>query len=455
MESSVIQLEAGQERQGRIPPQDLNAERSVLGAMMLEVGAVSDAIGGLKADHFYRPAHAKVFEAMRALYDRSEPIDEITLQARLKENGSLEEVGGVSFLASLSDGVPSAANIAHYAKIVRERALIRRLIATTSSIATKGYEGTTDIEQLLDDAEVSIFEITSDRDQRSFSSMNELVKEAFKAIEKRFEEKSSITGVPTGFSEFDKMTAGLQPSDLIIVAGRPSMGKTALALNMAQSAAVEQGKSVAVFSLEMAKQQLVMRMLCSQARIDASRMRGGFLKDSDWPKLAKAAGQLSQAPIYIDDTGAISILEMRAKCRRLQADKGLDLIMVDYLQLMRGSSSSDGSREREISEISRGLKALARELSVPVIALSQLNRSLEQRQDKRPMLSDLRESGAIEQDADVITFVYRDEYYNPESEDKGLAEIIIGKQRNGATGTVKLTFLKQFTLFADLQREAA
>ena len=455
MESSVIQLEAGQERQGRIPPQVLNAERSVLGAMMLEVGAVSDAIGALKADHFYRPAHAKVFEAMRALYDRSEPIDEITLQARLKENGSLEEVGGVSFLASLSDGVPSAANIAHYAKIVRERALIRRLIATTSSIATKGYEGTTDIEQLLDDAEVSIFEITSDRDQRSFSSMNELVKEAFKAIEKRFEEKSSITGVPTGFSEFDKMTAGLQPSDLIIVAGRPSMGKTALALNMAQSAAVEQGKSVAVFSLEMAKQQLVMRMLCSQARIDSSRMRGGFLKDSDWPKLAKAAGQLSQAPIYIDDTGAISILEMRAKCRRLQADKGLDLIMVDYLQLMRGSSSSDGSREREISEISRGLKALARELSVPVIALSQWTRSLEQRQDKRPMLSDLRESGAIEQDADVITFVYRDEYYNPESEDKGLAEIIIGKQRNGATGTVKLTFLKQFTLFADLQREAA
>ncbi len=455
MESSVIQLEAGQERQGRIPPQDLNAERSVLGAMMLEVGAVSDAIGGLKADHFYRPAHAKVFEAMRALYDRSEPIDEITLQARLKENGSLEEVGGVSFLASLSDGVPSAANIAHYAKIVRERALIRRLIATTSSIATKGYEGTTDIEQLLEDAEVSSFESTSDRYQRSYSSMNELVKEAFKAIEKRFEEKSSITGVPTGFSEFDKMTAGLQPSDLIIVAGRPSMGKTALALNMAQSAAVEQGKSVAVFSLEMAKQQLVMRMLCSQARIDASRMRGGFLKDSDWPKLAKAAGQLSQAPIYIDDTGAISILEMRAKCRRLQADKGLDLIMVDYLQLMRGSSSSDGSREREISEISRGLKALARELSVPVIALSQLNRSLEQRQDKRPMLSDLRESGAIEQDADVITFVYRDEYYNPESEDKGLAEIIIGKQRNGATGTVKLTFLKQFTLFADLQREAA
>jgi replicative DNA helicase len=285
--------------------------------------------------------------------------------------------------------------------------------------------------------------------------MNELVKEAFKAIEKRFEEKTAITGVPTGFSEFDKMTAGLQPSDLIIVAGRPSMGKTALALNMAQSAAVEQGKGVAVFSLEMAKEQLVMRMLCSQARIDASRMRGGFLKDSDWPKLAKAAGQLSQAPIYIDDTGAISILEMRAKCRRLQADKGLDLIMVDYLQLMRGSSSSDGSREREISEISRGLKALARELSVPVIALSQLNRSLEQRQDKRPMLSDLRESGAIEQDADVITFVYRDEYYNPESEDKGLAEIIIGKQRNGATGTVKLTFLKHFTLFADLQREAA
>ena len=443
MESSVIQLEAGQERQGRIPPQDLNAERSVLGAMMLEVGAVSDAIGGLKADHFYRPAHAKVFEAMRALYDRSEPIDEITLQARLKENGSLEEVGGVSFLASLSDGVPSAANIAHYAKIVRERALIRRLIATTSSIATKGYEGTTDIEQLLDDAEVSIFE------------MNELVKEAFKAIEKRFEEKSSITGVPTGFSEFDKMTAGLQPSDLIIVAGRPSMGKTALALNMAQSAAVEQGKSVAVFSLEMAKQQLVMRMLCSQARIDASRMRGGFLKDSDWPKLAKAAGQLSQAPIYIDDTGAISILEMRAKCRRLQADKGLDLIMVDYLQLMRGSSSSDGSREREISEISRGLKALARELSVPVIALSQLNRSLEQRQDKRPMLSDLRESGAIEQDADIVALLFKANSDDDEAEEfsEGVAVgLAIAKQRNGPTGDVYLTFLKNYTKFESAAR---
>ena len=455
MEKSSIQLDSAQSNHRRVPPQDLGAERSVLGAMMLDTNAMSDAIGALQAEHFYRPTHGKVFEAMRDLYDKGEPVDEITVQAKLKELGSLEEVGGVSFIAALADSVPSAANINHYAKIVKERALIRDLIAATSSIVTKGYEGTTDVEQLLDDAEVKIFEITSARDQRAFSPLNEIVKDAFKMIEKRYEQRTAITGIPTGFGEFDTMTAGLQPSDLIIVAGRPSMGKTALALNMAQSAAVNAGKKVAVFSLEMAKEQLVMRMLCSQARIDASRMRGGFLKDSDWPKLAKAAGQLSEAPVYIDDTGAISIMEMRAKCRRLQADKGLDLIMVDYLQLMRGRSGSDGSREREISEISRGLKALARELSCPVIALSQLNRSLEQRQDKRPMLSDLRESGAIEQDADVITFVYRDEYYNTESEDKGIAEIIIGKQRNGATGTVKLAFLKQYTLFTDLQKHEA
>ena len=452
---SSIQLDSAPASGGRTPPQDLGAERSVLGAMMLDVNAVSEAVGSLAADHFYRPAHSKIFEAVVELSEKNEPIDEITLQAKLKENGELEAAGGISYLAALTDSVPSAANILHYAKIVRERALLRKLIAAASSITAKGYEGTSDIEQLLDDAEATILEINSDRDKKAFTPLKEIIKVAFTEIEKRYEQKSAVTGIPTGFSLFDKMTAGLQPSDLIIVAGRPSMGKTALALNMAQSAAVSADKNVAIFSLEMSKESLVQRMLCSQARIDASRMRGGFLKDSDWPKLAKAAGQLSQANIFIDDTGAISIMEMRSKCRRLAAEKGLDLIMIDYLQLMRGRAGSDGSREREISEISRGLKALARELSCPVMALSQLNRSLESRQDKRPMLSDLRESGAIEQDADVICFVYRDEYYNPESEAKGQAELIIGKQRNGATGTVHLNWLNQFTLFTNLEKEPA
>ena len=451
---SSIQLEPTQERTPRTPPQDLGAERSVLGAMMLDVDAVSEAVGTLESEHFYRPAHAKIFEAAVGLSENNEPVDEITLQAKLKANGELEAAGGTTYLAALTDSVPSAANIIHYAKIVRERALLRKLITAASSIAAKGYEGTSDIEQLLDDAETTILEINTHRDQRAFTPLKEIIKVAFTEIEKRYEQKTTVTGLPTGFTDFDKLTAGLQPSELIIVAGRPSMGKTALALNMAQSAAVNANKKVAIFSLEMSQESLVQRMLCSQARIDASRMRGGFLKDSDWPKLAKAAGQLSQADIYIDDTGALSIMEMRAKCRRLQVEKGLDLIMVDYLQLMRGRSGSDGSREREISEISRGLKALARELNCPIMALSQLNRSLEQRQDKRPMLSDLRESGAIEQDADVICFVYRDEYYNVESESKGQAELIIGKQRNGATGTVNLNFLKQFTLFTNLEKES-
>lgn len=433
-------------RQGRLPPQDLEAERSVLGAMLLESSAVADAAQKLEPEHFYRPAHARVFEAVLSLFERNEPVDEVTVGSELAAQGHLESVGGVAFIATLTESVPTAANIAYYARIVRNRALSRRLINAATEIASTGYEGAQPIDDLLDQAESRIFEITSARDQRNFAPLKEVVKSAFKEIEKRYEKKELITGVPTGFLDFDKKTAGLQPSDLIIVAGRPSMGKTALALNMAQYAAVQAKVPVAVFSLEMSKEQLVMRMLCAEGRIDSHRMRGGFLKDTDWPKLARAAGRLAEAPVFIDDSGSLSILEMRAKARRLQADKGLGLIVVDYLQLMRGRSSSEG-REREISEISRGLKALAKELAVPVVALSQLNRSLEQRQDKRPMLSDLRESGAIEQDADVICFVYRDEYYHPDSEAKGTAELIVGKQRNGPTGTVQLRFFNEYTRF--------
>ncbi len=445
-----MSTEAPQRTKGRLPPQDVDAERSVLGAMLIEADSLNEVATSLVPEDFYRPAHRLIFEAILALFDRNEPIDEVTVRGQLNATGFLADCGGGAYLAGLSDSVPTAANIGHYAQIVRDRSMGRRLISAATAIATEVYEGKASVELLLDEAESKIFEVTSKRSTRAFLPLKEVVKDAFKLIEKRYERKEAITGVPTGFIDFDKMTAGFQPADLIILAGRPSMGKTALALNMAQHAALRAQTSVALFSLEMSAEQLVMRMLTSEARVDASRLRGGFLKDSDWPKLAKAAGALAEAPVYIDDTGALTILEMRAKSRRLQAEKGLGLIIVDYLQLMHGRAES---REREISEISRGLKALAKELSIPVMALSQLNRSLEQRQDKRPMLSDLRESGAIEQDADVICFVYRDEYYNEESEQKGEAEIIIGKQRNGPTGTVHVRFMNEYTRFENLSRE--
>ncbi len=441
------------ERQGRVPPQDTDAERSVLGAMLLERDALLQAVELLAPEDFYRPAHARVFAAMQSLFERSEPVDEVTVAAELKARGDLDKVGGAAAMAALTESVPSAANAGHYAQIVRSRALMRRLIQVATAIATTGYEAGAEIDLMLDDAEAKIFEITRAREHRSFVPIKEVVKDAFKRIETLYQKKESVTGVPTGFVDLDRLTSGLQSGDLIIVAGRPSMGKTALALNMAQHAALKHKTSVAVFSLEMSKEQLVMRMLCSEGRIDSHRLRGGFLRDTDWPKLARAAGTIAEAPLFIDDTGALSILEVRAKARRLQAQHGLGMIVLDYLQLMRGRASTEG-REREISEISRGLKALAKELAVPVVALSQLNRSLEQRTDKRPLLSDLRESGAIEQDADVICFVYRDDYYHPDSEKKGLAEIIVGKQRNGPTGTVELRFFGEYTRFESAASES-
>jgi replicative DNA helicase len=419
-----------------------------LGGILLENDAMNLVLELLRAEDFYRESHRKIFRAMIELSDRTEPVDVITLSECLKNRGELEAVGGSAYLASLNDFVPTAANIAYYARIVREKSILRHLINAATEVATKGYDATSNVEELLDSAEKAIFDITEQRIKGSFVKVGDMMKDSIKMVEKLFERKTMITGVPTGFKDFDAKTAGLQPADLIIVAARPGMGKTAFSLNIASHAAFT-GYGVAVFSLEMAKEQLALRLLCSEARVDNARVRTGYLSDRDFPKLATAAGKLHDALIYIDDTPAISVLELRAKARRLarDRDKKLGLIIVDYLQLMRGTGAAQ-NREQEISEISRSLKALAKELNVPVMAISQLNRRVEDRNDKTPQLSDLRESGAIEQDADVIAFIYREAAYNPKSDDN-TATITIAKQRNGPTGDLSLTFLREFTRFED------
>jgi replicative DNA helicase len=432
----------------KVPPQNLEAESSVLGGVLLENDAFNVVLEALRAEDFYRESHRKIFRAMIELSDRSEPVDIITLSECLKNRGDLEAVGGSAYLASLNDFVPTAANIAYYARIVREKSILRYLINAATDIATKGFEGQGNVEELLDSAEKAIFDITEQRIKGSFVKVGDMMKDSIKMVERLFERKTMITGVPTGFKDLDTKTAGFQPADLIIVAARPGMGKTAFSLNIASHAAFS-GYGVAIFSLEMAKEQLALRLLCSEARVDNSKVRTGYLSDRDFPKLATAAGKLHDALIYIDDTPAISVLELRAKARRMarDRDKKLSLIIVDYLQLMRGSGSAQ-NREQEISEISRSLKALAKELNVPVLAVSQLNRRVEERNDKTPQLSDLRESGAIEQDADVIAFIYREAAYNPKSDDN-TATITIAKQRNGPIGDLNLTFLKEFTRFED------
>jgi replicative DNA helicase len=435
----------------RLPPQNLEAEVSVLGGVLLENDALNRVLEILREDDFYREAHRKIFSAILDLYERSEPADLVTLSETLKKRDTLDAVGGIDYLNSLVNSVPTAANITYYAKIIKEKSILRKLINRATEIINLGYGDSGDVDDFIDRAERSIFEVSEDRVRPSFYPLKDIIKSSFKTIEKLYEKRQLITGVPTGFPKLDELTSGLQPSDLIIIAGRPSMGKTAFALNISQNAAIDGVVPTAIFSLEMAKEQLALRMLCSQAKVDAHRLRGGFLSESDWPRLTRAAGLLSEAPIFIDDSPALSALEMRAKSRRLKADNNLGLVIVDYLQLMRGRTDSE-RREQEISDISRSLKALAKELNVPVIALSQLNRKVEDRGDKRPQLADLRESGAIEQDADVIIFLYRDEVYN-KSEDnpnKGTAEIIIGKQRNGPTDTFKLAFLDKYTCFENL-----
>ncbi len=440
----------------KVPPQNLEAEQSILGGILLDNQALNAVLEILTQADFYSDAHRKIFASIVDLSNRNEPADLITLSNIMKDQKKLDQVGGISYLASLVDNTGSAANISYYARIVKEKSTLRRMIEAATDILNRSYDVGMDVDQMLDQAEHAIFEISENKIRPSFSPMREILKSSFQTIERLYANKELITGVATGFDNLDDITSGLQKSDLIIVAGRPSMGKTAFALNIAQNAALLTGIPVAVFSLEMAREQLVMRMLAAEARVDSQRLRKGFLGETDWPKLTEAAGRLSDAPIYIDDTPAITVIEMKAKARRLKAENGLGLIVIDYLQLMRGSAYKD-SREQEISEISRSLKALAKELSVPVIALSQLNRKVEDRTNRRPMMADLRESGAIEQDADVIAFIYRDEVYN-KSEDnpeKGIAEIIIGKQRNGPTGIVKLAFQEKYTRFENLAIVAA
>ena len=437
---------------GRVPPQSLEAERCVLGAMLLNKEAIGRAAEVLEPECFYRDSHRKIFEAAILLYERDKAADIITLTDELKKRGHLEAVGGAGYLSALLDVVPTAANIDYHAEIVLEKSVLRRLIEVSTNIVQKGYAASRPSGELIDEAEQMIFEINDPRMRKSFVPIKDLLSDAVDMIQEVFDKKRAVTGVPTGYLDLDKMTAGFQNSDMIIVAGRPSMGKTSFALNLTEYAAVHEKIPVGVFSLEMSREQLVMRLLSSQARIPSHKLRTGYLRPEEWEQLARAAGVLADAPIFIDDTPAITVTEMRAKARRLKKEANVRMIVIDYLQLMRGYTSSE-SRQQEISTISRSLKALAKELDIPVVALSQLSRAVEQRDDKRPMLSDLRESGAIEQDADLVCFVFREEFYKPEKEEvKGHAEIIVGKHRNGPVGRVHLTFvseLARFENFAD------
>jgi len=436
---------------GRVPPQNLEAEQAVLGSILLKADVFASVLEIIKPQDFYKESHKLIFETMISLFENSEPQDVLTVSNLLRDTNQLEKSGGPLYLATLTSIVPVTANIVSYAKIIKEKSVLRQLISVNTDIAARCYEEQNDINLLVDQAEQAIFDIAGEKSGQNFIPIKTIVPEAFKTVEQLYKRQEMITGVPTGYGEIDKKTAGLQPSDLIIIAARPSMGKTSLAMNIAQHAALIEKTGVAVFSLEMSKEQLVMRLLSSAGRIDSQRIRTGRLHSDDWTKLTRAVGMLSEAPIYIDDTPAISVLEMRAKVRRLASQYDIGLIVVDYIQLMRGRGNIE-NRTQEISEISRSLKALAKEHRIPVIALSQLNRGLESRTDKRPIMSDLRESGAIEQDADVICFIYRDEVYNKSDEnpEKGSAEIIIAKQRNGPTGSVKLTFIKEFTMFENM-----
>lgn len=423
---------------------------AVLGCMLIEEDAIGTAIEHLTAADFYKDAHQKIYSCIIDLYDQRKAVDLITLVEKLKKENTLDSVGGASYLAGLTNVVPTAANVAHYARIVKEKNILRMLIHHATQIVTEAYETQEDVNNVLDRAERAIFEIADSRVGKAIVvSMKELVKDSMEAIDKLHQNKKHVTGVPTGFTDFDIMTAGLQPSDLIIIAGRPSMGKSAFAINMLEYAAVVEKLPVAFFSLEMSKEQLTQRLLCSQARVDARQVRTGFLSTENWKSLADAADKLSRANFFIDDTPGISVLELRAKARRLKAQYDIKVLVVDYLQLMRGAANAE-SRQQEISEISRSLKALARELSIPLIGISQLSRAVESRVDHRPQLSDLRESGAIEQDADVVVLLMREEYYNPTEQNRGIADVIIAKQRNGATGSTKLTFIKEFTRFENL-----
>jgi replicative DNA helicase len=434
-------------------PHNLEAERCVLGAIILDNALVNQAIEILTKEDFYLSSHKLVFEHMLSLTERSKAIDFVTLTEELRSQGHLESMGGASFVSSLIDGVPRLANLEFYARIVEEKATLRNLIKKSNEIINTCYEQQDDVDSILDSAEKAIFDLAEAKIRAGFMSITEIAKKSLKKIEIAASRKEMVTGIPTGYTRFDELTSGLQHSDLIIIAARPSMGKTALSLNIATHAAVAAKKTVGVFSLEMSSDQLLLRILCSEARIDAHKLRTGFLSKDEWGKIAQTLGQLTQAKIFIDDSPGLSLLEMRAKARRLKAEHGLDLLIVDYLQLMSGGKSRFENRQQEISSISRGLKGLAKELDIPLVALSQLSRAPEMGTDHRPQLSHLRESGSIEQDADLVAFIFREEVYKPSEENKGIAEVIIGKQRNGPIGSVKLAFLREYTRFENLWQE--
>ncbi|MCC6219699.1 MAG: replicative DNA helicase [Deltaproteobacteria bacterium] len=454
VQGSSLKVVSSHRHSGRVPPHSLDAEQSVLGAVLLDNEVVNAAIELLEPEDFYQRAHKILFQVMLELAERQEPIDIVTLTESLRMSALLDSIGGIEYLSKLVDVVPTSANVEYYARIVKEMSLRRKVISASSEIATAAYGEVSDVDDFLDEAEQKIFAVSESRVKSGFVRVSDIVKESIKQVEQRYVSKEALTGVASGFAELDKLTSGFQESDLIIIAGRPSMGKTSLALSIAQHIAIEQAKTVALFSLEMSKQQITTRLLCSEARVSSSRVRSGKLGESDFPRLVDAASEITNANIFIDDTAAISALEMRAKARRLYRQNPFAVMIIDYLQLMRVTNKRTERREQEIAIISASLKSLAKELNVPIIALSQLNRSVEGRQDKRPLMSDLRESGAIEQDADIIAFVYRDEVYHPDTQDKGVAELIIAKHRNGPIGTVRLAFIGEYTIFENLAEDA-
>ncbi len=436
---------------GKVPPHDIEAEQAVIGCMLTDQDAVTAAVEKLKPEDFYREDNKIIYSAIMNLYNKAQPIDVITLKAELTSMGKFDAVGGLEYIVELPEKVPTTSNVDRYIKIVEEKSMLRNLIKTANEIIDMGYEQTDEVEDIMDNAEKKIFNVIQRKSQTGYTSISDILVESFTRLEELYNQKQHVTGVPTGFIKLDDKTAGLHGSELILIAARPAMGKTAFALNIGTYAATRANVPVAIFSLEMSKDQLANRILCSEALVDSNNVRTGKLSDEELSKLAETSGELSQAPIYVDDTPGISVMEIRAKCRKMKLEKNIGLIIIDYLQLIQGSAKNANNRVQEIAEISRSLKILAKELNVPVIALSQLSRAVESRDDHRPMLSDLRESGSIEQDADIVMFLYRDDYYNEESTKKNIAEVIIAKQRAGSTGTVELAWMGQYTKFGNIE----
>ena len=431
-------------------PQSIEAEQSVIGSMLIDKSAIAQVLEKLQEDDFYRDGHRVIYKAIQEMFAKDIAVDLVTLLEYLKTTDMLEKAGGVTYISELSASVPTTANLGAYIKIVEEKSTLRRLIKASTNIIEESYNGGKDVEMVIDSAQKKIFDIAEKKDSKEYEPLSNVLERGFLEIERLFNNKGQITGVGSGIKDLDAKTSGFQKGDMVLIAARPSMGKTTFSLNIAENAALKEGKSVVIFSLEMSKEQLAYKLLCSQASVDMLKLRTGNLDDDDWERIARATGPLSKAKIYIDDTAGMSVMEMRSKCRKIKMEHGIDMILIDYLQLMSGSAGSSDNRQQEVSEISRSIKALAKEMECPVIALSQLSRAPEQRADHRPMLSDLRESGSIEQDADVVMFLYRDEYYNKETEEKGIGECIIAKQRNGPVGTVKMAWIGANSKFADL-----